>query len=78
MGRFERDAQILASVNDPNIAAIHGLEESGSVQALVMKLVDGPTLAERLFSGAACPWTSFPRRRESTIDGKAPLRNWPY
>ena len=44
--RFEREAKTLASLNHPNIAQIHGLEESGSVRALVMELVDGPTLQE--------------------------------
>src|SRR5271154_3385174 len=48
MARFEREAQVLASLNHPNIAAIHGLEESDSTRALVMELVDGPTLAERI------------------------------
>jgi hypothetical protein len=48
MTRFEREARALASLNHPNIAAIYGLEESGSTRALVMELVEGPTLAERL------------------------------
>ncbi len=51
MARFEREAQVLASLNHPNIAAIYGLEESGGVRALVMELVEGPTLAQRI-SGA--------------------------
>jgi serine/threonine protein kinase len=46
--RFQREAQVLASLNHPNIAAIYGLEESGGVRALVMELVEGPTLAERI------------------------------
>jgi serine/threonine-protein kinase len=48
LARFSREAQLLASLNHPNIAHIHGLEESGGVRALVMELVEGPTLAERL------------------------------
>src|SRR5215469_1668190 len=48
MARFEREAQVLASLNHPNIAAIYGLEESGGVRALVMELVEGPTLTERI------------------------------
>jgi eukaryotic-like serine/threonine-protein kinase len=52
MARFEREAQVLASLNHPNIASIYGLEESGGVQALVMELVEGPTLAERIKQGA--------------------------
>jgi len=52
LARFEREAKLLAQLNHPNIAAIHGLEESGGVRALVMELVEGPTLAERLEEGA--------------------------
>jgi len=49
--RFEREAKVLASLNHPNIAQIHGLEVQGETRALVMELVEGPTLAERLESG---------------------------
>jgi eukaryotic-like serine/threonine-protein kinase len=52
MARFEREAKLLASLNHPNIASIYGLEESNGVRALVMELVEGPTLAERLRQGA--------------------------
>src|SRR3979490_2560900 len=48
MARFEREAQVLASLNHPHVATIRGLEESNSVHALVMELVEGPTLAERI------------------------------
>ena len=48
MGRFEREAQLLAALNHPNIASIYGLEEADSVPALVMELVEGATLAERV------------------------------
>ena len=48
LARFEREAKVLASLNHPNIAAIHGLEVSGDTRALVLELVEGPTLAERL------------------------------
>jgi eukaryotic-like serine/threonine-protein kinase len=48
MARFEREARTLASLNHPNIAAIYGLEESNGIHALVMELVDGETLGERL------------------------------
>jgi eukaryotic-like serine/threonine-protein kinase len=50
--RFQREARMLASLNHPNIATIHGLEQSGDVQYLVMELVPGETLAERLSGGA--------------------------
>src|SRR5215468_9795902 len=46
--RFEREARVLASLNHPNIAAIYGLEESKGSSALVMELVEGETLAERI------------------------------
>ncbi len=49
--RFDREAKVLASLNRPNIAQIYGLETSGDTRALVMELVEGPTLAERLASG---------------------------
>jgi serine/threonine protein kinase len=46
LARFKREAQVLASLNHPNIAAIYGLEDSNSELALVMELVEGPTLAD--------------------------------
>ena len=49
--RFRREAQLLASLNHPNIAAVYGFEESDGGQALVLELVDGPTLAERIAQG---------------------------
>jgi eukaryotic-like serine/threonine-protein kinase len=52
LARFEREAKLLASLNHPNIAQIYGLEVSGATRALVMELVEGPTLAERLESGS--------------------------
>ena len=51
MARFEREARVLASLNHPNIAAIHGLEEQDGTRALVLELVEGPTLAERIAKG---------------------------
>ncbi len=59
LARFQREARVLASLNHPNIAGIYGLEESGpstgsgqAVRALVLELVEGPTLAERIAQGA--------------------------
>ena len=49
--RFTREAQILASLNHPNIAAIYGLEQSGGLPALVLELADGPTLADLIARG---------------------------
>ncbi len=51
MARFQREAKLLASLNHTNIAAIHGLEDSGKIHALVMELVEGPTLADRIRLG---------------------------
>jgi len=52
IARFSREAQVLASLNHPNIAQIFGLEDAGAVRALVMELVEGPTLADRIGQGA--------------------------
>src|SRR5262245_20665198 len=49
--RFQREAQILASLNHPNIAQIHGLEESDNTRCIVMELVEGETLQDRLNRG---------------------------
>ena len=51
LARFQREAQVLASLNHPNIASIYGLEEVEGVRALVLELVEGPTLAERIAQG---------------------------
>ena len=51
IARFRREAQVLASLNHPNIAAIYGFEDSGSTHALVLELVEGPTLADRIAQG---------------------------
>src|SRR4051794_13974685 len=54
LARFQREAEVLASLNHPNIAQIYGLEKDDGVISLVMELVEGPTLAERIAQGA-CP-----------------------
>jgi serine/threonine protein kinase/Tol biopolymer transport system component len=52
LARFRREAQLLAALNHPNIAAIYGVEESEGVRALVLELVEGPTLADRIAQSA--------------------------
>ena len=52
LARFDREARTLASLNHPNIAGIYGLEKSAGTTALVMELVEGPTLADRIAEGA--------------------------
>jgi Tol biopolymer transport system component len=52
LARFQREAEVLASLNHPNIAAIYGLEESGGMAALVMELVEGDDLSQRIARGA--------------------------
>ena len=52
LARFDREARLLATLNHPNIAAIHGLEEASGTRVLVMELVEGPTLADTLRGGA--------------------------
>jgi len=51
LARFDREAKTLAALNHPNIAAVYGLERSDRLTALVMELVEGPTLAERIAEG---------------------------
>src|SRR5215831_7759434 len=51
LARFQREAQVLASLNHPNIAQIYGLEETGNTRCIVMELVEGETLQERLKRG---------------------------
>jgi serine/threonine-protein kinase len=52
LARFSREAQLLASLNHPHIAQIYGLDDAGGLHALVMELVEGPTLADRIARGA--------------------------
>src|SRR5262252_8313930 len=51
IARFKREAQVLASLNHPNIGAIYGFEDGDGVHTLVLELVDGPTLADRIAEG---------------------------
>ena len=54
LARFEREARVLAALNHPFIAAIYGYEETYGIRALVLELVEGPTLAEHIKNGG-CP-----------------------
>src|SRR3974377_2372473 len=60
MARFQREAKVLASLDHPNIATIHRLEDSGGPRALVLQLVEGPTLADRI--KPLCSATSLSRQ----------------
>jgi len=64
LARFKREAQVLASLNHPNIGAIHGFEDSSGVQALVLELVDGPTLADRIAQGSIPVHEAMPIARQ--------------
>ena len=61
IARFQREAKLLASLNHPHIGGIHGVEESGGVRALVLELVEGPTLADRI-----APGRSLSRKRSTS------------
>src|SRR5262245_37381556 len=52
LARFQREAEVLASLSHPNIASVYGLERAQGTTALVMELVEGPTLADRIAQGA--------------------------
>ena len=64
LARFEREAQILAALNHSNIAAIYGVEETGTAPALVMELVEGPTLADRIAEGPICLDEALPLAKQ--------------
>ena len=66
LARFEREAKLLASLNHPNIASIYGLEESDGVKALILELVEGPTLAERIAEGPIPVEEALPIARQIT------------
>jgi serine/threonine protein kinase len=64
LARFEREAQILATMNHSNIATIYGIEDAGGVPALVMELVEGPTLADTIATGAIPIGDALPIARQ--------------
>ena len=61
LSRFQREAHVLASLNHSNIAHIYGLEQAGDMRALVLELVNGPTLADRIAQGPIPVDQVFPR-----------------
>jgi serine/threonine protein kinase len=84
LARFRREAQLLAALNHPHIATIHGLEEASDSLFLVMELVEGDTLADRLARGAQSDVvsgfsrTGLPLEETLTIARQAGLgSNWP-
>ena len=64
LARFQREAEVLASLNHPHIAHIHGVEKSGGALALVMELVEGETLADRIVRGPIPPSEALPIARQ--------------
>lgn len=64
LARFEREAHVLASLNHPHIAHIHGFEQADGVKALVLELVEGPTLADRIAQGAIAIDDALPIARQ--------------
>jgi Tol biopolymer transport system component/tRNA A-37 threonylcarbamoyl transferase component Bud32 len=64
LARFQREAEVLASLNHPHIAAVYGFEESSSVNALVMELVDGATLDDRIAQGPIAIEEALPIARQ--------------
>ena len=64
LARFAREARVLASLNHPNIAQIHGLQSSGAVTAIVMELVSGETLADRIARGPIAVNEALPLARQ--------------
>ena len=71
LARFQREAEVLAALNHPNIAAIYGLERSAGITALVMELVEGPTLADRIAQ------VRFPSTRHSRSRSRSPRPSTP-
>ena len=73
LARFQREAEVLASLNHPNIATIHGLEETADTRALVLELVEGPTLAERIAQGPIHSTRPSPSPVRSRMPWKPPM-----
>ena len=75
LARFEREARLLASLNHPHIGAIYGVEESDGIRALVLELVEGTTLADRL--AETRQRQAFRFQRHSRSRGRSPMRSTP-
>ena len=73
LARFEREARVLASLNHPNIGAIHGLEEADGAKFLVLEFVDGGTLRARLASGPPRGSETAPSPRPNPENFPVPL-----
>jgi len=71
LARFQREAELLASLNHPNIAQIYGLERSDGTAALAMELVEGPTLENRLWQGR------IPEKKRCALRVSSPTRSRP-
>jgi hypothetical protein len=67
LARFEREARVLASLNHPHIGGIHGVEEADGVKALVLELVEGPTLADRIARGPIAIAEALPIARQIAL-----------
>ncbi len=74
LARFEREAKVLASLNHPNIGHIYGLEEAEGQKALVLELVEGPTLAERIKQGPIPVDEALPIAKQIAEAGPAATR----
>ena len=73
LARFQLEAQVLASLNHPDIAAIYGIEEAEGTRALVLELVEGPTLADRITHGPIPLDEALPIAKQITeaVEGRA-------
>ena len=77
LARFQREAELLATLNHPNIAAVYGLEHEGDTRAIVMELVGGDTLAERLGrSDQPPPGLRRSAAASSKAEGSSPTATW--
>ena len=76
LARFEREAKVLASLNHPNIASIYVLEEAEGTKALVLELVEGPTLADRIAEGPISIDDALPIAKQiaEALEGTQPWR----